>query len=333
MKKKDNNDRKYHNFYDCEESLDNYDLLIKETTDTWYENKHPTISKTEIQLINDIEIVECPFCNSKNIIKFGKRKDGIQTYKCKCCDKRFNPLTNTIFENKKIPISERIEFLFNLIGFTSGHKSALFNQNTITTGFFWLEKIFLVLEGVQDNVLLDGDVYIDEMFVNKPIKRKHPCEKELRGISRNKACIACATNKKQILILDANCSKFTFDACKNTYCKHIKNGSTIFADEEKAHNKLKDEIDVMSCIFNSKILKTEVSKENPLNPINKLHSLIREFLKRHKNFNVGKLQDRLNLARFVLQPSMKINQKVHFFIERALSRRKKLQYRQLYGKK
>lgn len=89
----------------------------------------------------------------------------------------------------------------------------------------------------------------------------------------------------------------------------------------------------MTCIFNSETLKTETSKENPLNPINKLHSLIRELLKRHKNFNVGKLQDWLNLARFILQPSMKINQKVHFFIERALSIRKKLQYRQLYGKK
>lgn len=82
---------------------------------------------------------------------------------------------------------------------------------------------------------------------------KHPCEKELRGISRNKTCIVCATNKKQILILDANCSKFTFEDCKNTYCRHIKNGSTIFANEEKTHKKIKDEIDVMTCIFNSEI--------------------------------------------------------------------------------
>lgn len=175
-----------------------------------------------------------------------------------------------------------------------------------------------MLDGVQDDVLLDGDVYIDEMFLNKPRKRKHHCEKELRGISRNKACIACATNKKQISILDANCSKFTFGACKNTYCKHIKNGSTIFADDEKAHNKIKDEIDVMTCIFNSEILKNETNKENPLNPINKLHSLIRELLKRHKNFNVGKLQDWLNLARLVLQPSMKINQKSPLFYRKSI---------------
>lgn len=53
-----------------------------------------------------------------------------------------------------------------------------------------------MLDGVQDDVLLDGDVYIDEMLLNKPRKRKHHCEKKLRGISRNKACIACATNKK-----------------------------------------------------------------------------------------------------------------------------------------
>lgn len=76
------------------------------------------------------------------------------------------------------------------------------------------------------------------MFFNKPQKRVHANQKSLRGISRNKMCVACATNKKQILLLDAECSKFTFKACENTYCKHIKTGSTIYSDEEKAHNKI-----------------------------------------------------------------------------------------------
>lgn len=142
MKKNIYNYQKYHNFYDEEDALDTFDELIDETTTIQYQNKHPKTSALEIKLINEIHIKQCPFCGSANIIKFGKRKDGIQTYKCKDCCKRFNPLTNTIFDNKKIPISEWIEFLINLIGYSSGNKATLINQNSITTGFFGLKKYF-----------------------------------------------------------------------------------------------------------------------------------------------------------------------------------------------
>ena len=333
MKNNKHNNQKYHNFYDRKKELDSYEKLIEETTMTWYENKHPSTSVAEVKLINEIDIKECPFCGSKSIVKFGKRKDGIQTYKCNSCNKRFNPLTNTIFDNRKIPISEWIEFIINIIGYSSGNKAALINQNSITTGFFWIEKFFMVLEGVQDNIKLDGDVFIDEMFFNKPSKKSHNAQKGLRGISRNKMCVACGTNKKEIILLDANCSKFTYKSCENTYCKHIKEGSTIYADDEKAHNKLYKTINVMTCIFNSEVLKSESSNTNPLKPINNLHSLVREFFKRHKNFKNTKLQDWLNLARFVLTPSMSLEMKVKFFLKRAISSSSKLRYRQFYSKK
>ena len=105
MKNNKHNNQKYHNFYDRKKELDSYEKLIEETTMTWYENKHPSTSSAEVKLINEIDIKQCPFCGSKSIVKFGKRNDGIQTYKCNNCNKRFNPLTNTIFDNRKIPIS------------------------------------------------------------------------------------------------------------------------------------------------------------------------------------------------------------------------------------
>ena len=60
----------------------------------------------------------------------------------------------------------------------------------------------------------------------------------------------------------------------NTYLNHIK----ILSDEEKAHNILFDKLNVMTCIFNSKVLKSENDKDYPLYRINELHYLIRVFL-------------------------------------------------------
>ena len=52
MKKNKHNNQKYHNFYDRKKELDSYEKLIDETTMTWYENKHPSTSVTEVKLIN-----------------------------------------------------------------------------------------------------------------------------------------------------------------------------------------------------------------------------------------------------------------------------------------
>lgn len=233
---------------------------------------------------------------------------------------------------KKIPISERIEYLINILGFSAISKAAYNNQNTITTGFYWLEKLFLVLEGCQDDIVLEGDVQIDEIFLSNCQKRRNKLEKKFRGISRNKICIACGLSANGIFILDANCSKLTKQACMNTYLNHIKDGSTILSDEEKAHSILFDKLNVMTCIFNSKVLKSEKDKDNPLYRINELHYLTRVFFNRHLSFNKGKIQDRLNLCRFVLTPTMSVASKLEYFIKRAISTPAKLRFRTFYGK-
>lgn len=50
----------------------------------------------------------CPFCHSLCIVKNGHTKAGVQTYKCKDCNKRFNDLTLTIFSNSHLTY-EQIE--------------------------------------------------------------------------------------------------------------------------------------------------------------------------------------------------------------------------------
>ena len=51
-------------------------------------------------------------------------------------------------------------------------------------------KTFEVLKGIQDNVVLDGTVYLDETYFTK-VKSKLTTKngKKLRKIARNKICL------------------------------------------------------------------------------------------------------------------------------------------------
>ena len=67
-------------------------------------------------------------------------------YFCKTCGRRFTPTTGTIFEDHKLSISEWIEFLLNLFGYSSLNLNSKVNKNANTTAKYWLKKIFLLLE-------------------------------------------------------------------------------------------------------------------------------------------------------------------------------------------
>lgn len=38
------------------------------------------------------------------------------------------------------------------------------NRNSETTAKYWLIKVFEVLKGIQDDIVLDGTVYLDETY-------------------------------------------------------------------------------------------------------------------------------------------------------------------------
>jgi len=58
--------------------------------------------------------VVCPHCESSNIIKRGKddTEQNRQRYECKSCDKRFDDLTNTVFEGHHQPLKVWIICLY-----------------------------------------------------------------------------------------------------------------------------------------------------------------------------------------------------------------------------
>lgn len=230
------------------------------------------MSKEEIIFINSLPIENCRLCNSSEFTKNGHRKDGIQIYFCKICHHQFNPLTNTIFDPKKIPISEWIEYLLHLFEFHSLHSTAYDNRNSETTAKYWLIKVFEVLKGIQDDIVLDGTVYLDETYFSKAKQNKIKKDgKELRGISRNKIGVGVACNDKASIYIVTGTSKTSRTSTMRTYGKHIAEGSTIVHDEEKSHNILVEELELKNEVYLSNKIKQLNDKENPLYPVNHLH--------------------------------------------------------------
>ena len=109
------------------------------------------------QMINSYMPKYCPYCGSEKFTKKGLDAIGIQRHKC-ICGKTFKPTTGTIFESRKIPVSEWTEYCLNLFRYVSLNADSWNNRNAIFTSKYWLEKVFLTLENSQNNVILEDKI-------------------------------------------------------------------------------------------------------------------------------------------------------------------------------
>lgn len=300
-----------------------------------YNLKHPKLSETEeIGILNSIKIDACRYCSGTKITKRGTTKSGVQMYYCKECKKRFTPTANTIFEDHKISISEWIEYLLDIFNYGSITLTSKVNKNSMNTSIYWLHKVFLVLRNWQDNTVLGGDTYIDEMFysvIKGDIETKDG--KKLRGLSRNQHCIGIGYDGNNIIALVEGLGKTSATLTWDTFSKHIERGSKIIHDDEKSHHKLVKELNLSDESYNSNWLKTKSDKDNPLRPINHQCDLIRQFLNAHSGFDRKDLQDYLNLYCFINSNHKNKLDKVYEFIELALNTRVSLTYRALFANK
>ena len=130
-----------------------------------YEQRHPALSDTgEVEMINSYKPRQCPYCLSAQLAKKGYDANGVQRYQCGECGQIFRPTTNTIFDARKISISEWIDYCLNIFRYVSLTADSWNNRNAFSTSKYWLEKLFLTLQGTQESVLLSGTVWLDETY-------------------------------------------------------------------------------------------------------------------------------------------------------------------------
>ena len=299
-----------------------------------YEQRHPSILESgESSLINSYAPAICPFCKSTAFIKFGFDNNGIQRYKCTSCGQRFKPTTGTIFDSRRIPISEWIEYCNNIFRYVSLNADSWNNKNAYTTSRYWLEKLFLMLQGSQDSIILSGTVWLDETYyaVLMRDRDRHEDGTLLKGLSRNQICIGVATDKQQTICFVEGYGKPSQKNSYNTFKDHIAKGSTLIHDKESTHKRLIEKLKLSSKAYASKDLKGLADSENPLDPVNRIHSLLKMFLNAHSGFNRDELQGYLDLYAFVINPPSEYLEKVEKLIKMVFENPKLLRYRDLFG--
>ena len=300
-----------------------------------YDQRHPKLSETgEAAMINSYEPKECPYCASESSIRKGHDANGVRRYRCLTCGQTYRPTTKTIFDSRKISISEWIEYCLNIFRYVSLNADSWNNRNALSTSKYWLEKLFLTLQGTQKDIVLSGTVWLDETYYAVIMRDRERDENGnlLRGLSRNQICIGVATDKRHTVCFVEGFGKPNRKSSFETFKDHILPGSELIHDKESTHKKLVDELSLKSKVFASKDLKGLADSENPLDPVNRIHNLLKMFLNAHSGFNRDDLQGYLDLYSFVINPPSEPLEKVERIIEIAFNRPKSLKYRDQFNK-
>lgn len=321
--------------WDHNNDLSPMESFIKSKYLDSYDYKHPSIKDTkEADLLNSYEVSCCKRCNSLDFKKKGFTKNGIQRYFCNTCKRYFNVLTSTLFDNHKISISEWIEFCLDIFRFESINLTSKTNKNSFTTSKYWLYKLFYIIEDIQDDIVLEGNVYIDETFYpviesNKIVKDG----KKLRGLSKNQICIGIAYDGRYVYARVEGFGKTSQKKTKDTFINHIKAGSHLIHDKEKSHKILIKELKLTDDSYDANKLKKYKDKDNPLNPINRQCYLLKRFLRSHSGFDRDDIQYYINLYCFISNPPVNKLEKVEIILNRAIDFTKSLKYRDFYTSK
>ncbi len=195
-----------------------------------------------------------------------------------------------------------------------------------------MDKLFLILEDYQSDIVLSEKVWLDETYYSVMLKDiiLNDDGSKLRGLSKNKICIGVATDKKNTVIIAEGYGKPSQKMSLNSFKNHIKSGSVLVHDKEKTHRKLVEALSLTSEEYHSSELNKLDDFENPLDPVNHLHYLIKRFLYAHSGFNRNEIQSYLNLYAFVLNPPNDKLEKIEILLNLALTSCKTLRFRDRY---
>ena len=125
---------------------------------------------TLIDILKDVKINNCPHCNSKNFIKYGRYR-GVQRFRCtnELCKKTFSSKTNTLFYNSKKSINTWIKYLILMNNGKSLRECASILKINLATSFFWRHKI-LITQINNNSKCLKNYVEVSKIIIKENFK-------------------------------------------------------------------------------------------------------------------------------------------------------------------
>lgn len=320
-----------------EKSLGPAETLVMACHRDLYRYRHAGASlEGEADFFNAYVRDACPRCGSREIEGNGRDRNDIRRWRCRSCKRSLGVTTGTIFESHRMPAADWTEFLLEMLSCESLKGIARSNRRSETTPPYWLAKLFAVLAGIQDCVVLSGNVWIDEKYYplsGKDQRRKADGTKP-RGLSRNQICIAIGCDGKgRSFFSRLGLGKPSESRTRAAYAGHIQRGSHLIHDMERSHKVLVRELELTEEAHDSKRIKTLPDKENPLHEVNELCYLLELFLNSHSGFDRARLEGYLDLFHVMMNPPDEKMEKAACVLDRAMRFPYTLRYREYYRKK
>ncbi|CAI3230143.1 IS1/IS1595 family N-terminal zinc-binding domain-containing protein [Clostridium neonatale] len=185
-------------------------------------------------------INECPNCNGRSYIKFG-RYNGIQRYKCKECDKTFSRTTKALWSYSKKQPEKWVEFMELMLQKKSLRACSKILEINIRTAFIWRHKIMKKMSQDITDDRLEGKVFITKAMEKENFKG---C-RNITTSKRRNVWIVAAKDRRDSMIIAPVCKElWDENNFKNVVYSKIKEASYIVPDYDrymmntaKKHNK------------------------------------------------------------------------------------------------
>lgn len=264
--------------------------------------KKQTISKVALYEKGDIV---CPYCNNNIVVKYGHTKTGIQNYKCKNCNRRFNDLTNTVVSGTHLNYEQLEIFLKCFQDKVTIRKTANRMRVNKKTAHLLRLKMIDALNEIRKNTKLSGETEADEIYKSinlkgtKPEKMprasKHRKSKltTSKGISKHKVCIASAIDEMDNKFLEiAGTGPITSNMVKDVLTPKVGKISKLITDCKSSY-----ESEALKNKWNLIQIKSTGHSDNDGNclaNINSLHSGLTTFLSTFRGVSTKHLQGYLD---------------------------------------
>ena len=181
--------------------------------------------------------VVCPHCGKHHCTK---RADG--RFRCNDCKHNFSCTTGTIFHNTKLPLQKWFVAMYLMSSHKKGVSSCQIMRDCEVcqkTAWFMLHKI-RGLYGQTDDVALDGEVEMDEMYLGGREINKHESKKTPNNQGRS------TKTKTPIFGMIERGGNVVAMKVENTQGKtlmpivsqFVESGATTYTDEANMYNKL-----------------------------------------------------------------------------------------------
>ena len=181
----------------------------------------------------------CPYCGGKHC-KMGK--DG--RYLCKDCRRKFNVTVGTIFENTKLPLRKWFMAMYLISSHKKGVSSLQIMRDinvTQKTAWFLLHKI-RGLYGITDEIALDGEVEMDEMYLGGSEINKHESKKtegtQGRSTKTKTPIFGMIQRGGNVVAMKVDDTKGA--TLMPIVSQFVESGATTYTDEANIYHKLSE---------------------------------------------------------------------------------------------